>query len=90
MRTIEKIPSTNNQIEGGVNARLRAMLRDHRGLNRERRIKAAFWWCYMHSPEPLFAKELLKVMLTDGSIAESILMWGDAIVWSQYQRFLSA
>ena len=25
------IPSTNNSIEGGVNARLRAMLRDHRG-----------------------------------------------------------
>ena len=36
LRTIEKIPSTNNQIEGGVNARLRAMLRDHRGLNIER------------------------------------------------------
>ena len=49
---------------------LRAMLRDHRGLNIERRIKAAFWWCYMHSPEPLSAKELLKVMPTDRSIAE--------------------
>ena len=48
LRTIEKIPSTNNQIEGGVNARLRAMLRDHRGLNIERRIKAAFWWCDMY------------------------------------------
>ena len=48
LRTIEKIPSTNNQIEGGVNARLRAMLRDHRGLNIERRIKAAFWWSDMY------------------------------------------
>jgi len=54
----DKIPSTNNQMEGGVNARLRAMLRDHRGLNIERRIKAVFWWCYMHSPEPLSANEL--------------------------------
>lgn len=99
LRTIEKIPSTNNQIEGGVNARLRAMLRDHRGLNIERRIKAAFWWCYMHSPEPLSAKELLKVMPTDESIAEiykrlspqkkiesSIPTWGDAIVWSELHR----
>ena len=53
LHTIEKIPSTNNQIEGGVNARLRAMLRDYRGLNIERRIKAAFWWCYMHSPQSI-------------------------------------
>ena len=99
LRTIEKISSTNNQIEGSVNARLRAMLRDHRGLNIERRIKAAFWWCYMHSPEPLSAKELLKVMPTDRSIAgiykrlspqkkieSSILTWGDAIVWSELHR----
>ena len=86
-------------IEGGVNARLRAMLRNHRGLNIERRIKAAFWWCYMHSPEPLSAKKLLKVMPTDRSIAEiykrlspqkkvesSIPMWGDAIVWNELHR----
>lgn len=92
----DKIPSTNNQIEGGVNARLRAMLRDHRGLNVERRIKAVFWWCYMHSPEPLSANELIKVMPTDKSIADiynrlspqkkvdgSIPTWGDAIVWSE-------
>ena len=39
LRTIEKIPSTNNQIGGGVNARLRAMLRDHRGLNMSYRTK---------------------------------------------------
>ena len=96
---IEKIPSTNNQIEGGVNARLRAMLRDHRGLNVERRIKAVFWWCYMHSPEPLSANELIKVMPTDKSISDiynrltaqqkvdgSIPTWGDAVVWSELHR----
>ena len=96
---IEKIPSTNNQIEGSVNARLRAMLRDHRGLNVERRIKAVFWWCYMHSPEPLSASELLNTMPTDKSIAniykrmdsrekleESIPQWGDAIVWGELHR----
>jgi len=94
--TIESIPSTNNRIEGSVNSRLRAMLRDHRGLSIERRIKAVFWWCYMHSPEPLSASELLKVMPTDKSIAEiydrmlnankhnkSIPRWGDAVVWGE-------
>ena len=96
---LETIPSTNNRIEGSVNSRLRAMLRDHRGLSIERRIKAVFWWCYMHSPEPLSASELLKVMPTDKSIAQiyekmserrkvdkSIPGWGDAIVWNEFHH----
>ena len=61
-----------------------------------RTIKAVFWWCYRHSPEPLSASELLKVMPTDKSIAaiyqkmnekkrleKSLSVWGDAIVWSE-------
>ena len=96
---IEKIPSTTNQIEGGINSRLRAMLRDHRGLSVERRIKAVFWWCYMHSQRPLSAAEILKVMPTDKSIAAiynristrgkleySIPDWGNAVVWSELHR----
>lgn len=99
MDEIDKIPSTNNQIEGGVNARLREMLRDHRGLNIERRIKAVFWWCYVHSPEPLPAAELIRVMPTDKSIADiynrltpqkktdgMIPTWGDAVVWGELHR----
>lgn len=98
-REIDKIPSTNNQIEGGINSRLREMLRTHRGLSVERRIKAAFWWCYMHTLEPLAAAELLKIMPTDKSIADiyrkmtkqeklsgEIPDWGDAIVWSEFHR----
>ena len=94
--TIDNVPSTTNQIEGGINSRLRAMLREHRGLSIERRIKAVFWWCYMHSPDPLSASEILKIMPTDKSIADiyqkmhdagkhnaSILHWGDAVVWSE-------
>ena len=65
------LPATNNRIEGGVNSRLRAMLRDHRGLTIERRLKAIFWWCYMHSPDPLPPAEILRVMPTDRSIAET-------------------
>jgi hypothetical protein len=96
---IRDIPSTNNLIEGSINSRLRAMLRDHRGLSVERRIKAVFWWCYMHSPEPLSAAEILKVMPTDKSIADiyrrmsargklegTIPDWGDAVVWSELHR----
>ena len=92
-------PSTNNRIEGGVNSRLREMLRNHRGLSIERRIKAVYWWCYMHSPEPLSASEILKVMPTDKSIAaiyqkmnarnqlaKSLSIWGDAIVWSEFHK----
>ena len=59
-REIDRIPKTNNQIEGGINSRLREMLRTHRGLSVDRRIKAVFWWCYMHSPEPLSATEILN------------------------------
>ena len=92
-------PSTNNRIEGGVNSRLREMLRNHRGLSNERRIKAVYWWCYMHSPEPLSLTEILKVMPTDKSIAaiyermnervrleKSLSSWGDAIVWNELHR----
>ena len=36
------MPATTNQIES-TNARLRQMLRDHRGMRLTRRIKAVFW-----------------------------------------------
>lgn len=92
-------PATNNRIEGGINAGLREMLRNHRGLSIERRIKAVYWWCYLHSPEPLSSSELLNKMPTDKSIAaiyqrmnererieKSLSYWGDAIVWSELHR----
>lgn len=90
-----QIKRYTNRIEGGINSRLREMLRNHRGLSIERRIKAVFWWCYMHSPEPLSSTEILNIMPTDKSIArlykkmnekqrleKSLSIWGDAIVWS--------
>ena len=96
---IDNISATNNRIEGGVNAQLRAMLRNHRGLSVERRIKAVFWWCYMHTEKPLSVSEILKTMPTDKSIADiykrltrqeklsgSIPDWGDAIAWDELHR----
>ena len=93
-------PATNNPIEGGVNAQLRALIRNHRGLSIDRRIKAVFWWCYMHSPKPLSATEIPKVMPTDTSISkiyknmnekkqlEGVLpTWGDTIVWGDLHNY---
>lgn len=45
------IPATNNLIESW-NARLRDMMRHHRGLRLIRRIKAICWWCHQHSQHP--------------------------------------
>ena len=38
----KECPKTNNPIEGGVNAQLRRLLRYHRGMSVEKRIKAVF------------------------------------------------
>jgi len=93
------MPATNNKIEGGVNAPLRQMLRDHRGMSVTRRVKAVFWWCYMHTECPLPAAEILRVMPTDDDIDDiyrsmtergqrfdAIPRWGDAIVWGELHR----
>lgn len=90
------LPSTNNRIEGGVNAPLREMLRLHRGMSLNRKIKAILWWCYLHTECPLGPADILKVMPTDDDIDEiynklarneklssDIPKWGDAIMWSE-------
>lgn len=93
------VPATNNLIEGGTNAPLRAVLRDHRGMRLMRRVKAIYWWCYMHTEQPLPAAQILKVMPTDEQIQarydaineidryqRSISQWGDAIAWSELHK----
>ena len=93
-----ELPATNNAAES-LNARLRAMLREHRGLSLERRIKAVYWWCYMHTECPLPAAEILKAMPTDADIAREMRMvgyedrarigpreWGDGLVWEELHR----
>lgn len=89
------VPATNNRIEGGVNRQLRIVLNEHRGLSIDRRIKAIFWWCYLHTECPLPTSDILKRMPTDETIAglyrqasdthghdELIERWGTAIQWS--------
>ena len=90
------MPAMNNQIEGAVNSPLRQMLRDHRGMRLTRRIKAIFWWCYMHTENPLPAAQILKTMPTDTDIENTwkqaslkhhtsgiIPKWGDATAWNE-------
>ena len=95
-QTLTCLPAMNNQIEGGINAQLRAMLKDHRGMSLARRIKAIFWWCYQHIENPATPAEILKIMPTDAQLEEYYLNqenlhitqrnlpgWGDAITWNE-------
>lgn len=49
------IASTTNQIEGGINAQLRDMLRRHRGMTPTHQRRAVEWWLHAHAiaaPQP--------------------------------------
>ena len=90
-----QMPAMTNQIES-TNARLRQMLRDHRGMGLTRRMKAVFWWCYTHSPHPQPAATILATMPTDEALENAwyqacqthqatgtIPGWGDAICFNE-------
>lgn len=90
------MPCTNNRIEGGTNAKIREMLRNHRGMSLTRRIKAAFWLCYMDTECPKPAAEVLGSMPTDddidllrdlyGTVPKDPLEpceWGSGVVWEE-------
>ena len=93
------LPYTNNKIEGGVNAQLRAVLRNHRGLTTLKRVKAVFWWCHAHSGDAMTAKEKLATMPRDSDIDllydvysasrkhdDGRPEWGDRAVWEELHR----
>ena len=62
------MPATNNRIEGGVNSQLREVLRSHRGLTKLKRVKAVFWWCYLHVECPKTMADTLREMPTDADV----------------------
>lgn len=91
------LPATNNAIEGGVNAQLRSVLRNHRGLSTLKRVKAVFWWCYMHVERPKSMAQTLREMPTDSEIellrseygmdVEDVgapKKWGEGLVWEEF------
>ena len=93
------LPYTNNKIEGGVNAQLRAVLRNHRGLTTPKRVKAVFWWCHAHSGDARTAKEKLATTPRDSDIDllydvysasrkhdDGRPEWGDRAVWEELHR----
>lgn len=92
-----ELPSKNNAIEGGVNAQLRSMLRDHRGLSTTRRVKAVLWWCLMHTEDPPTAAQILREAKTDEEVEEMFRQasrrglaedggpqrWGTEVAWRE-------
>lgn len=93
------LPSTNNMIEGGTNAKIREMLRNHRGLSLTRRVKAAFWLCYMDTECPRPAGEILESMPTDDDVEVLRELygvdadclggpeeWGSGLAWTEFHH----
>lgn len=93
------MPATNNIIEGGTNAKIRDMLHNHRGMSVERRIKAAFWLCYLDAECPKPASEIIRSMPSDddmdlihkmfGVVPKDIdepEEWGSGIVWEEFHH----
>lgn len=90
--------SASNIIEGGANARLREMARNHRGLSRMRRVKAIFRWCCMRTESPLPAAEMIEAMPTDDEVEGLFAMasksrkredgapdeHGSGVVWGEF------
>ena len=89
------MPSTNNRTEN-INGRIRCVLRDHRGLSLLRRIKAVYWWYYMHAECPLSYAQILKTMPTGKDIdllyetykntpssGRESVEWGEGVVWNE-------
>lgn len=46
------LASTTNSLEGGINAQVKALARNHRGLSDEHQRTAIDWWCYLHTQCP--------------------------------------
>jgi len=55
-----RISSTTNRIEGGTNHPIKDLLRRHRGMTSEHQRRAVEWWCYLNSPDPRAARDLIK------------------------------
>ncbi|MEW6863880.1 IS1249 family transposase [Trueperella pyogenes] len=95
----DPIPATTNLIEGGINTQLRGLLRAHRGMPLDHRIKAVLWWCYLHTEFPGSPADILQRTITDDRITElfatahhraqaqqEIERWGTAVNWTDFHH----
>lgn len=55
-----RVASTTNQIEGGINAQLRLLLRHHRGIPEEHMRRAVEWFLYLRSEAPQAPHTLIE------------------------------
>ena len=62
------MPSPMNNLIKSWNARIRDMLRRHRGLSLVRQIKAVCWWCHQHTEHPEPDARLAANAATDEQI----------------------
>lgn len=77
--------------------RLGEVLRNHREMPIDRRIKAGFWWCYMNSEAPIPYGEMARAFPDNELIMEwrrraagpyadddEVSRWGAGIVWAEF------
>ena len=55
-----KLPRTTSPLEGGINAGLKHLLRDHRGLSDDHAKRAVDWYLYHHTQSPKDPWTLVK------------------------------
>nr|WP_155895096.1 IS1249 family transposase [Corynebacterium vitaeruminis] len=48
----QRLERTTNSLEGGINAQIKKLMYDHRGLRDEQQRIACDWWLYMHTQLP--------------------------------------
>ena len=58
--TTAPLPATTNELEGAINAAIKSLIYNHRGLSEPHMKKAAQWWCYQHSEHPLKPGQLIQ------------------------------
>jgi len=56
----QKLPRTTSPLEGGINAGLKHLLRDHRGLSDDHAKRAVDWYLYHHTQSPKDPWTLVK------------------------------
>ncbi|WP_296773758.1 hypothetical protein [Varibaculum sp.] len=54
------LPATTNELEGAINAAIKSLIYNHRGLSEPHMKKAAEWWYYLHSEHPLKPHQLIQ------------------------------
>lgn len=91
------MPRHNNHSES-TNRQLRDLMRNHQGMPLDHRIKAVYWWCYMHTEHPLPPDLILERMPTDDDIdvlkavygpkarGREPVEWDAGLTWSEFHH----